>query len=64
MKIGIITQRIGRNYGGTMQNYALQKVLKKFGHEPVTMMLKRYASSKRREYIYNFIANIVNKCKR
>lgn len=41
MKIGIITQRIGRNYGGTMQNYALQKVLKDMGHEPVTMMLAR-----------------------
>lgn len=38
MKIGIITQRLGRNYGGTIQNYALQFVLKKLGHVPVTMM--------------------------
>ena len=41
MKIGIITQRIGRNYGGTIQNYALQQVLIKLGHTPVTMMLER-----------------------
>lgn len=36
MKIGILTQPLVNNYGGTLQNYALQTVLKKLGHEPVT----------------------------
>ena len=33
MKICILTQPLGHNYGGIMQNYALQKVLKKMGHD-------------------------------
>jgi hypothetical protein len=37
MKIGIITQPLLNNYGGTLQNYALQQVLKKLEHEPVTI---------------------------
>lgn len=28
MKIGILTQSLGNNYGGLLQNYALQTVLK------------------------------------
>lgn len=37
MKIAIMTQPLGRNYGGIMQAYALQKVLKDMGHEVVTI---------------------------
>lgn len=37
MKIGILTQRIRGNYGGVLQNYALQYVLKEFGHIPITI---------------------------
>lgn len=37
MKIGIITQPLVNNYGGILQNYALQIVLKRIGHEPVTL---------------------------
>lgn len=37
MKIGILTQPLQDNYGGLLQNYALQQVLKKMGHEPVTL---------------------------
>ena len=33
MKICILTQPLGHNYGGIMQNYALQKVLKEMGHD-------------------------------
>ena len=33
MKIGIITQPLHTNYGGLLQNFALQKVLSAFGHE-------------------------------
>lgn len=37
MKIGIITQPLHANYGGLLQNYALQQVLTKFGHEVYTI---------------------------
>jgi hypothetical protein len=33
MKIGILTQPLLSNYGGILQAYALQKTLKKLGHE-------------------------------
>lgn len=37
MKIAIVTQPILENYGGLLQNYALQQVLKKMGHDPKTI---------------------------
>lgn len=37
MKIGIVTQPLCNNYGGILQNYALQYVLKKLGYEPKTI---------------------------
>lgn len=37
MKVGIVTQPLYANYGGILQNYALQQVLKRMGHEPVTL---------------------------
>lgn len=37
MKIGILTQPLHNNYGGLIQNYALQQVLKKMGHEVETI---------------------------
>ncbi|MFA5702705.1 MAG: polysaccharide pyruvyl transferase family protein [Advenella sp.] len=37
MKIAIMTQPLGRNYGGMIQAWALQQVLKNAEHEPVTM---------------------------
>lgn len=36
MKIGILTQHFLLNYGGIIQNYALQQVLLKLGYEPLT----------------------------
>lgn len=36
MKIGIFTQPLLDNYGGVLQNYALQQVLISLGHEPFT----------------------------
>lgn len=42
MRIGILTQPLSRNYGGILQNYALQQVLKKMGHEPYTFDLGLY----------------------
>ncbi len=37
MKIGIITHYLHFGYGGVMQNFALQMVLKQMGHTPVTL---------------------------
>lgn len=37
MKIGIVTQQLIGNYGGTLQNFALQQVLKRLGHDPITI---------------------------
>lgn len=37
MKIGIITLPLHINFGGFLQNYALQQVLIKMGHEPITL---------------------------
>ena len=39
MKIGIITQPLRYNYGGILQNYALQTVLRRLGHSPETLVL-------------------------
>lgn len=37
MKIGILTQPLLNNYGGLLQNYALQQALIRLGHEPITI---------------------------
>lgn len=37
MRIGILTQPLGQNYGGILQNFALQIVLKRMGHDPITL---------------------------
>lgn len=46
MKIAILTQPLHTNYGGNLQNFALQTALKKMGHEPVT--IDRHATIKLR----------------
>lgn len=43
MKIGIITQPLHNNYGGILQNYALQEVLKRLGHSPITLEGRHYS---------------------
>lgn len=37
MNIAIVTQPIKSNYGGVLQNYALQHVLRQLGHNPITL---------------------------
>lgn len=37
MKIGIVTMPLGLNFGGMMQNWALQHVLRGLGHDPITL---------------------------
>ena len=42
MRIAILTQPLRYNYGGILQNYALQIVLKRMGHKVVTLDPQRY----------------------
>lgn len=42
MRVGIVTEPLVANYGGIIQNYALQKALSICGHESITL---RYMSS-------------------
>ncbi|NLB79932.1 MAG: polysaccharide pyruvyl transferase family protein, partial [Clostridiaceae bacterium] len=42
MKIGIITMPLCANYGGTLQNWALQQVFIRLGHEPLTLRFPFY----------------------
>lgn len=44
MRIGIVTQPLLSNYGGILQNYALQQVLKDLGHDPITINYRRKIS--------------------
>lgn len=37
MRIGIVTHPLFFNYGGILQNYALQQVLIRMGHTPITL---------------------------
>ena len=39
MKIGILTLPLHSNYGGILQNYALQQALQSLGHEAITLNL-------------------------
>lgn len=65
MKIGIITQPLRYNYGGILQNYALQVVLKKYGHDVVTLdgnvkykkTLKNCIIKPFKDLIHNYIDN-------
>lgn len=42
MRLAILTQPLRYNYGGILQNYALQTVLRRMGHEVVTLDPQRY----------------------
>lgn len=55
MRIGILTQPLRRNYGGVLQNYALQTVLRRMGHEPITV---DYSHSRKKVYKVWLISRI------
>lgn len=58
-KIAILTQPLLLNYGGIIQNYALQKVLKDLGHEPITIN-RRYNKNNWLDLkirLYHFLKN-------
>ena len=56
MKIGIVTQPLQENYGGYLQNYALQYALKKIGHEPITIDYGNRIS------VWRFIVSSIRSC--
>ena len=51
MKIGILTQPLHNNYGGVMQAFALQTVLKRMGHQPINLSRKYYDKASHIQYI-------------
>lgn len=63
-KVAILTQPLGLNYGGIMQNYALQKVLKKMGFEPLTVdrqLNKKSAWIQFKIKVYNLLYRTTNR---
>ncbi len=70
MKIGILTQPLHNNYGGLLQNFAMQKVLSKLGHESITInvtvkskknILLRIASLIKRSFLKIIDKNVIIK---
>ena len=64
MKIGIITQPLRNNYGGLLQNYAFQQVLKKLGHDVITLDQKNTPVSRLwiiASFIKTFILKLIGK---
>ena len=53
MKIGILTQPLHSNYGGVLQAFALQQVLKRLGHEVETLN-RVYTRPPMRTYFFRF----------
>lgn len=58
MKIGILTQPLYSNYGGVLQAYALQKVLRNLGHEPTTLNYDKKTSLPPRKKVISIIKRI------
>ena len=64
MKVAILTLRIHSNFGYLMQLYALQKVVRRLGHEPYTFYIKEEQPSckaKAKEVVYNLYMKYVKK---
>lgn len=67
-KIGILTQPLRGNYGGNVQNWALQQVLIRLGHNPITINIAALSKSSIINYLRNlkdlFFATFVRYIKR
>lgn len=61
MKVGIFTQPLKNNYGGLLQNYALQQILSRMGYSPITLdyrpenFYKRYILSQCKTLLMFFL---------
>lgn len=63
MNIAILTQPLRNNYGGILQNFALQKTLKKYGHKVVTIDQGNKVVSKLHQMLYDmklYVLHILN----
>ena len=58
VKIGIVTLPLHINFGGFLQNYALQQVLLKMGYEPITLNQRPIPRSARSQLIANANSNL------
>ena len=63
MKIGIVTLPLHFNYGGILQAYALQEVLKELGHTSFILNLIKSIKTYIKAILYNRsdISQFVNK---
>lgn len=61
MKLAIITQALRTNYGGILQNYALQTVLKRKGHSVVTLQKNQKMQVLYPRYLLTIIKRIILK---
>lgn len=59
MRIGILTQPLHSNYGGILQNYALQQVLKRMGHEVWTVDYRKFGWLDWADNVWRVIAHKV-----
>ena len=59
MRIGILTQPLRSNYGGILQNWALQQVLRRLGHDPVTICYGQYTRRERASMYMRWLAHQV-----
>lgn len=59
MKVGILTQSINKNYGGIMQNYALQCVLQRMGYEVETLNWDSFRREHDHETIWDQFWHII-----
>ncbi len=61
MKVGILTLRLHSNFGFLMQSYALQKVVRDFGHDPYHFYIKEEPFTKSGKIIV-FFKKIIRNC--
>lgn len=55
MEIGILTQPLTTNYGGILQNYAMQQVIKRLGHNATTIRIAhKWQNMTYREFLYQY----------
>lgn len=61
MKIAIITQPLRTNYGGILQNFALQTVLRRMGHTPITLQRDEFKKPIYPRYLLTLLKRLVLK---
>ena len=62
MKIGILTLPLQDNYGGLLQNFAVQKVLQQMGHEAITIDYMKTPTPPLWRYVKSWIKTILLLC--